>query len=244
MEDQAPSVAAPPSLRWIGSASVAVGLGLALLNFWLVEGAVSELSRHGISGGALTALRVDELVMVGVGVLLAAGGVGLRGGNRWGRIMSLVAAGSTFLGVFVATATPRIAEALVERDYRGPAFSVPTGAPALTPLWGVALLVLLNLRDVRAWASGLTAEEVAAQAVPERTNGLAVASFVLSMIPFALVTQLVGLILGVIALGQIKQSQGKLGGRGFAVAGIAIASSILALIGAIILFVVLLPKHR
>ncbi|HZS41413.1 MAG TPA: hypothetical protein VFF06_31505, partial [Polyangia bacterium] len=164
-------------------------------------------------------------------------------GQRWGRVLSLIAAGSTLLGVLVAASMPRIAEGLASLNYNGPSFSVPTGAPVLSPLWGIALLVLLNLRDVRLWARGITPAEAAAQGTPERTHGLAVASFVLSLIPFMLVTQLVGLILGLIALSQIKAAGGKLGGRGFAVAGVAIAGSIFALVAAIVLLIVLAPKH-
>ena len=118
--------------------------------------------------------------------------------------------------------------------HAGSEIHLHTGAPALTPLYGILLLVMLNSRDARGWAARGVAG--ASATVPERTSGMAVASFALSLIPFAGITQLVGLILGIVALTQIRASRGKLGGRGFAIAGVAIASTIfLFLVGILVL---------
>jgi len=60
---------------------------------------------------------------------------------------------------------------------------------------------------------------------PERTSGMAIASLVLGILGFVTfgVTGLIGAGLGIIALIQIDRSQGKLGGKGLAVAGTALS---------------------
>src|SRR5947209_4015412 len=55
---------------------------------------------------------------------------------------------------------------------------------------------------------------------PPKSSGLAIASVVLGMLGFCGITAVVGLILGVVALVKIKASQGRVVGRGFAIAGI------------------------
>lgn len=53
------------------------------------------------------------------------------------------------------------------------------------------------------------------------------------MVPFMLLTQCAALVMGILALRRIKSSQGRLTGRGFAIAGICISSSILLCIGSV-----------
>src|SRR5262245_60819279 len=55
-----------------------------------------------------------------------------------------------------------------------------------------------------------------------QTSGMAITSFVLGIVSFfcSIVTGLPAIILGAIALGKIKRSQGQLTGDGFAIAGI------------------------
>ena len=95
---------------------------------------------------------------------------------------------------------------------------------------------MLFLADARAWASGgiqQTATFPAAgphQAPARENSGLAIGSLVASLIPFLLLGQITGLILGIIALRKIKQSQGTVGGKGFAIAGVIISSLILLFI--------------
>ena len=57
-------------------------------------------------------------------------------------------------------------------------------------------------------------------------NGLATASFVVSLVGWVmpLIGPIVALILGIVALGQINNSAGRLKGRGFAIAGIVISA--------------------
>ncbi len=67
---------------------------------------------------------------------------------------------------------------------------------------------------------------------PAGNSGLAIASLVLGLLGFcsAGLTALVGLILGIIALVRIRQSAGRLGGQGFAIAGICVSGFFLLLI--------------
>lgn len=76
-------------------------------------------------------------------------------------------------------------------------------------------------------------------ATPAKTSGMAVASLVLGVLGC---TSPVGLILGFVALKKINASQGRLGGRGLALAGVIVSGCMLALgVLAIIPAAMLLP---
>jgi type IV pilus assembly protein PilA len=62
----------------------------------------------------------------------------------------------------------------------------------------------------------------AAPAGPQQTSGLAIASLICSLLPFFLVTPIIGVILGHVALSQIKKSGGRLKGSGLAIAGLVL----------------------
>jgi prepilin-type processing-associated H-X9-DG protein len=53
---------------------------------------------------------------------------------------------------------------------------------------------------------------------------MAIASLILGALGFCGITGLIGLILGIVALGQIARSQGRLSGRGLAIAGICLSA--------------------
>jgi hypothetical protein len=112
-------------------------------------------------------------------------------------------------------------------------FSVGIG---IFTLYGIFLIVMLMLPDVRAWARRSELAPIAASdgsVTPTSrppASGLAIGSLVASLIPFLLLGQITGLILGIIALRKIKQSQGTVGGKGFAIAGITISGLILLFI--------------
>jgi hypothetical protein len=75
-----------------------------------------------------------------------------------------------------------------------------------------------------------------APVVARRTNGLAVASLVCSIVGFILffVPCILGIIFGFVARSQIRQSNGTQGGDGLALAGIIIGFVAVAVIAAII----------
>lgn len=62
----------------------------------------------------------------------------------------------------------------------------------------------------------------AAPPVQQRTNGFAVASLVLGILFCGLVTAILSVIFGNVALGQIERSNGGQKGRGLAIAGIVL----------------------
>jgi hypothetical protein len=68
-------------------------------------------------------------------------------------------------------------------------------------------------------------------AVPPRTSGLAVISLVLGCLGLVScgITALVGLVLGIIAVVRINKSNGQLGGKGLAQAGIVVSAALLLL---------------
>ena len=77
---------------------------------------------------------------------------------------------------------------------------------------------------------------------PKRTSGLAIASLILGILgifPCGL-TALIGLILGIVAMSQVRKSNGTLGGHGLALAG-TIVSAVLLLFGVLIGTAMLLP---
>jgi len=70
-------------------------------------------------------------------------------------------------------------------------------------------------------------------AAPQKTSGLAIASLVLGILGFCTygITALVGLILGIVSLKKIKRSNGTIGGRGLAIAGISVSGASFVFVG-------------
>jgi NADH:ubiquinone oxidoreductase subunit K len=80
--------------------------------------------------------------------------------------------------------------------------------------------------------------------VQQKISGLAIASFVLGLAgPFTNgVCALIGLPLGIVALVQINRSQGKLDGKGFAIAGIVISAVMIAV--CVVMIIMCIPVIR
>jgi Domain of unknown function (DUF4190) len=77
---------------------------------------------------------------------------------------------------------------------------------------------------------------------PAKTSGLAVASLILGLLGFLILPAVGGLVCGIVALGKIRQSNGRLQGRGIALSGTVVSSIMLALIPVMaILAALLLP---
>jgi hypothetical protein len=76
-------------------------------------------------------------------------------------------------------------------------------------------------------------------AFAQKTNGLAVASLVLGLIPIGGVGAILAIVFGEMALKQIKESNGMQGGRGLAQAGRILGVAWVSLIGLIVLFAIL-----
>lgn len=71
-----------------------------------------------------------------------------------------------------------------------------------------------------------------------KTSGLAIASLALGILGFCIfgLPAIIGLVLGIVALHQMKKSKGMLKGQGFAIAGIVISAFVLVVILVIMLF--------
>lgn len=245
----------PGFLRVLGIANVAIGLALPAVNFLLVSFSIQKFQRIGLSETPALPLWITIWTFAGLGILLASAGIGLINHAPWGRVLSMICAVLLFLGACVGTVDMHVAKALAEVEYNGPPIYIEfVGAvPAFTPFYGVLTLVLMLLPVTRNWARGVRAvkkgiplEQVLAPTPAPPVYTLAVISMVLSMVPFLLITQAVSLIMGMIALRTIRNSQGRLGGRGFAWAGVIISSLILLAIGGLLATVLVflsLEKH-
>jgi hypothetical protein len=77
----------------------------------------------------------------------------------------------------------------------------------------------------------------AASAAPVKTSGMAIASLVLGILGLFTcgITALIGLILGIIAMVKVKNSGGRLGGNGIALAGVIVSGIFLVICAAMML---------
>jgi hypothetical protein len=238
----------PSRLKKLAYANLALGPLIALVNLIIIGKTISRLANLGASNGVLVPFGLIIALFCLLGAALFLGGVGLLKERRWGRTCSLVFAFGSFAAVFLANVTARIISNLSETG----AISIPglhqrenfnVGSGIFT-LYGIVLIVMLMLPDVRAWARRTELAPIASTGgsvvptSPPPASGLAIASLVSSLIPFLLLGQITGLILGIIALRKIKQSQGAVGGKGFAIAGVTISGIILLfIIGVLVLLI-------
>jgi hypothetical protein len=138
-------------------ANLVLGPLVALINLIIVGKSVSRLASLGASNGILVSLGVIIAVFCLLGAVLFLGGVGLLKERRWGRTLSLVFAFGSFVAVFLVNITARIVSNLSEIGavsipglHQQETFSVGIG---VFTLYGILLIVMLMLADVRAWAS-------------------------------------------------------------------------------------------
>jgi Domain of unknown function (DUF4190) len=238
----------PSRLKKLAYANLVLGPLVALINAIIIGRSVLRLANLGASNGVLVPLGLIIAVFCLLGAVLFLGGVGLLKEKRWGRTWSLVFAFGSFAAVFLVNITARIMSNLAEIGavsipglHQQENFSVGIG---VFTLYGIFLIVMLMLADARAWAKGVEPGAVtpSGTVIPTSsppTSGLAIGSLVASLIPFLLLGQITGLILGIIALRKIKQSRGAVGGKGFAIAGVTISGGILLfIIGLLVLLLV------
>jgi Domain of unknown function (DUF4190) len=238
----------PSRLKKLAYLNLVLGPLVALINAIIIGRSVLRLANLGASNGVLVPLGLIIAVFCLLGGVLFLGGVGLLKERRWGRTWSLVFAFGSFAAVFLVNITARIMSKLAEIGavsipglHQQESFSVGIG---IFTLYGIFLIVMLMLADARAWANqvepgAITPSGTVIPTSSPPASGLAVGSLVASLIPFLLLGQITGLILGIIALRKIKQSQGAVGGKGFAIAGVIISGSILLfMIGLLVMLIV------
>lgn len=238
----------PSRLKKLAYANVVLGPLVALINLVIVGKSILRLAGLGASNDVLVPLGLIIVLFCLLGAVLFVGGVGLFKERRWGRTWSLVFAFGSFVAVFLANITARIMSNLAEigaisipRLHQQENFNVGSG---IFTLYAILLIVMLMLPDARAWArqskpGAITPNgTVLPTSVSPPVSGLAIGSLVASLIPLMLLGQITGLILGIIALRKIKQSQGTVGGKGFAIAGVTISGLILLfVIGVLVLLI-------
>jgi Domain of unknown function (DUF4190) len=238
----------PSRLKKLAYANLVLGPLVALINAIIIGRSVLRLANLGASNGILVPLALIIAVFCLLGGVLFLGGVGLLKERRWGRTWSLVFAFGSFAAVFLVNITARILSNLAEIGavsipglHQQESFGVGIG---IFTLYGILLIVLLMLADARAWARGgrpasiTPSGTVTATSPSPPASGFAIGSLVASFIPFLLLGQITGLILGIIALRKIKESRGAIGGKGFAIAGVTISGLILlCMIGLLVLLI-------
>ncbi len=240
----------PGYLKAVAYGSLAVGPLLAVVNVIIIGNSISKLSAAGEPTALSNGLLINIALFLVLGALLVIGGIGLLRRQRWGHRVSLIAGIFCFVvhfGTFIVTNVLKSLYITGALQYqpRGQFHQVQVvaGVPGFATLYGIVLIVMLLLPESRAWARGKASVALGSpgQFVPggtavaaRKTSGLAIASLVCSVIPFALLTQIAGLTLGIVALVKIRKSQGTLGGKGFAIAGVIISSLAILFIGGII----------
>ena len=242
------SVPMPTRLKKVGYANVVVGPLVALVNVIILGRSIARLAGFGASNGIVVPLIFIGVIFCVLGAILFLGGVGLIKERRWGRIWSLVFAFGSFVAAFLVNITAAVLTNLIQTGaVRVPGlhhqenFGVGIG---IFTLYAIFLIVMLFLADARAWATGQiqsagpTPAGAITQVPGRETSGLAIGSLVASLIPFLLLGQITGLILGILALRKIKQSGDTIGGKGFALAGVIISSLILLFILGIVVLLI------
>jgi hypothetical protein len=232
----------------LGYANIVVGPLVAFVNLFVLGKSLSRLAGLGASKGIIIPLVLIAIVFCLLGAVLVLGGIGLIKERRWGRTWSLVFAFGSFGATFLVAITARVLTNLSEIGtvsisglHQNESFNAGIG---IFTIYGILVIVLLMLADARAWArggsvmSGTPSTGATNQASAAPASGLAIGSLVASLIPFLLLGQITGLVLGIMALRKIKQSHGAIGGKGFAIAGVTISSLILLFILGLLVLVI------
>jgi len=242
----------PKSLKVIGILSIVYAVLAMLANAGLAGHAMWVTSERGAEVASSVAIPIFLVAVLGLLGLLLGGGIGLVRARPWGRTLSLWFAGLVMpswcvLAALVSgVAAYESVEGNVDSNFR-----VLVGGLTFAPLLGLVSAVFLMTTPVRLWMRAVnlgggtvTAESYERARAEAATRPpvcpLAVISLFISIMPGAFLTQLAGVILGIVALVKISRSNGKLSGRGFAIGGIAIGSFLIVTVGGLIVWVMLL----
>ena len=108
-------------------------------------------------------------------------------------------------------------------------------------VWTEGMDYWQRVRDVPELARQLTSNSAAAMPAAPQTSPMAVASFVLGLLGFTLIGSVLAIVFGHIALAQIRQSQGKLSGKGLAITGLVLGYLVVvtSVIAAIVVIAIL-----
>ena len=84
-------------------------------------------------------------------------------------------------------------------------------------------------------ATARTGATPAAPAQPQQTSGMAIGSLICGLLPFFILTPIAAVVLGHMALSQIKHSAGRLEGKGIAIAGLVLGYGCIAMLPIILI---------
>lgn len=245
----------PTTLKVVAYGNLIVGPLLALVNLIVVGHSISLLEARNAPEGLSVFFEINIVIFCVLGTLLLIGGIGLLRNRKWGRNWSLIAGICCLLALLAVSVVNGVMQGMMAAGaislrpgQQSFYFKEVAGVTGFAPVYGILIIILSMLPDARAWArGGVTASatadgtgfvgESATPAAPARTSGLAIASLICSVIPFVMLTQIAGLTLGIIALVKIRKSQGTLGGKGFAIAGVIISSLAILFIGGVIVMI-------
>jgi hypothetical protein len=171
----------------------------------------------------LSLLVSAGIAAVGALVLMLGGGAFLARA-RWGRVP---------LAIFAWTALPAAAGLTVATSDRVANHGAPVGLYYLyggvglaAGLFALVLALSLLFGRVAAWGDGTPAP---AWEGPSRQSTLALLSLIFAFAPPWGFMHIVSLLLGTLAIGQIRRARGELHGRGLAIAGISVSGGLLVL---------------
>ncbi len=239
---------APSSIRfagWLGiiaglaDAVVVVGITLWSANAW--NNAAEQTGPEALQVG-IVSLWITCGVCLAFALICLIDGSLLLSGRRIGRPLAysiLPLALLTTLGSQIGGQIGKnLAElAMQEAATRSQAVYFQAQVEYLSPtplfgiLAGIAIMILVSQESARAWVARRAAPALpglaeTAPSLPTRQCLPALLSLILAFIPMVMLTQLASIILGIVALHQIRRSGGELSGRWMAVTGI-VTSSIL-----------------
>jgi hypothetical protein len=247
---------APPKyLTVFGVINVILGLLLPVINYLFVAHSMQMFRDHGFSDRVILPLWVTIWTMTAVGLLLVLAGIGLLCHSLWGRILCILYAVVSVVGILVAfvcmTTTVALAQVEFEESSRSSEINERfIGAVVPSVLYGVLLVVMMFIAPTRDWVRGVRARKrglppemvwrhtEAGGVTAPPVHPMAVLSLILSLVPFLLLTQIASVLTGIIALWKIGQSAGRVGGKAYAWTGVTISSVLLGCCGSIIGFAV------
>jgi len=237
----------PPSIRfagWLGiiagsgEAAAAVGITLWSANAW--KSASEQAGPEALQAGLVSLWITCGLCLAFALVCLIDGAL-LLSGRRIGRPLAysiLPLALLTTLGTQIGGRIGKnLAElAMQEAASRSEAFFSHAEVEYLSPtplfgiLAGIAIMILVSQESARARALLRSAPALPGRAtttaplVNSRQCMPALLSLILAFVPMMMLTQLASIILGIVALRQIRRSGGELSGRWMAITGIVTSS--------------------
>ncbi|HEY6046285.1 MAG TPA: hypothetical protein VIU65_06750, partial [Pyrinomonadaceae bacterium] len=138
----------PAQVKAVAYGNLIVGPLLAILNLAVVGNSISELNRSNAPEGLSTFFYLNILIYLVVGATFLVGGIGLLRNQKWGRVVSLIAAASCFLALLAGSILGNIAKNLLmsgalplRPGQTSFFFQAPMSVAAFAPLYAIVVIV-------------------------------------------------------------------------------------------------------